>query len=336
MRSAHGSELPERLYGNPLFIVLLLLVFLFSSPAAAGYLNLEWEAPSTNVDGTQLTDLAKYRIYYRAGSGACAQAAYRELASPLPNPIDGTLVSYALAGLTTGTTYFVQVSAIDASGNESACSNEVSGQAKAETADTIAPTGSLTINENAASTRWTAATLNLSASDAVGVRGYYVSTSSTRPTAGAAGWVAITSRTSYAGNVSFTFSSAGGTKTVYAWYKDAAGNVSATASDTIVLDLTAPSRGTLTATAGNGQVALSWSGVTESGSGLVTANTYKLVVGRTGFPSATCPDGELVYQGTGTSYTHTGRTNGTTYYYRVCATDKAGNASSGATASATP
>ena len=336
MRSAHGSELPERLYGNPLFIVLLLLVFLFSSPAAAGYLNLEWEAPSTNVDGTQLTDLAKYRIYYRAGSGACAQAAYRELASPLPNPIDGTLVSYALAGLTTGTTYFVQVSAIDASGNESACSNEVSGQAKAEAADSTAPTGSLTINENAPASPWRAATLNLSAHDGVGVRGYYVSSSATTPTAGAAGWVAVTTTTSYAGNAAFTLPAGEGIKTVYAWYKDAAGNVSARASDVIFLDWTAPSNGTLSAAAGSGQVTLTWSGASESASGLATSTPYRLVFQTGSSPASACSTGTQIYQGPGTSFTHTGRTNGVRYYYRLCATDRAGNTSSGATASATP
>jgi PKD repeat protein len=40
--------------------------------------------------------------------------------------------------------------------------------------------------------------------------------------------------------------------------------------------------------------------------------------------------------GAATSYTQTGLTNGTTYYYRVCAMDAAGNVSTGVTASATP
>src|SRR5207247_5994519 len=37
-----------------------------------------------------------------------------------------------------------------------------------------------------------------------------------------------------------------------------------------------------------------------------------------------------------TSFTHSSLTNGTTYFYRLCATDNAGNTSSGITASATP
>jgi hypothetical protein len=326
----------DRPLASIFLIASLVLLVPFVSSALAGHLDLEWEAPSTNVDGTQLTDLAKYRVYYGTGSGVCAGASYQEVASAIPNPVPGTLVSYSLSGLTTGTTYFVQVSAIDGSGNESACSNEVSGPAASDGADTTAPAGSITLNEGAAYTAWTAATLNLSATDAVGVTGYYVSISATTPAAGAAGWVAVTPATSYTGNADFTLSPGDGTKTVYAWYKDAAGNVSAGSSDSIVLDQTAPSNGTLTATAGSGQVALSWSGASDGGSGLATANTYKLVFATGAAPSAQCASGIQIYQGTGTSYTHTGRTNGTTYYYRVCAVDQAGNISAGATASATP
>jgi hypothetical protein len=83
------------------------------------------------------------------------------------------------------------------------------------------------------------------------VTGYYLSTSSTAPTAGAAGWVAVTATTSFSRNVAYTLASGDGIKTVYAWYKDGAGNVSARTSDSIRLDRTPASNGTLTATAGN-------------------------------------------------------------------------------------
>jgi len=289
------------------------------------------------VDGSQLTDLAGYRIYYGTGSGACRGGTSQALAAALPNPVPGTEVSYQLTGLATGSTYFVQVSAEDHSGSESACSNEVSGAALADGADTTAPTGSVVINSNATYTTWTAATLRLAGSDLIGVTGYYVSTSSTRPAAGAAGWATVTSATSYSNtNVPFTLNAGDGTKTVYAWFKDAAGNVSATMSDTIVLDQTAPTTGTLTATPGTGQVALSWAGFTDGGNGLATANPYKLVFATGSAPATACTSGTQLYLGTGSTYTHTGLTPGTIYSYRVCATDKAGNTAAGATASATP
>ena len=314
-----------------------LLSLLLPAVALAGHLNLDWTAPSTNVDGSQLTDLASYRIYYGTGSGACGAASSQDLAAPLPNPIPGTVVSYQLGGLTTGTTYFVQVSAVDTGGNESTCSNEASAAALADGADTTAPTGSVTINSGAAYTNWTASTLSLTASDLVGVVGYYVSTSATKPAATTSGWVAVTSTTSYSNSsVPFTLSTGDGTKTVYAWFKDAAGNVSATASATIVLDQTAPTNGTLTATPSSGQVALSWAGFSDSGSGLATANTYKVVFATGSAPASGCTNATQLYQGTGTSYIHTGLANGTTYYYRVCAKDNAGTMSGGAAVTAVP
>ena len=102
------------------------------------------------------------------------------------------------------------------------------------------PSGSITINSGAAYTKSTAVTLNLSATDNIGVTGYYLSTSSTKPSATATGWTSVTSTASYSANVSYTLSSGDGSKTIYAWYKDSAGNVSATASDSITLDTTAP------------------------------------------------------------------------------------------------
>jgi hypothetical protein len=84
--------------------------------------------------------------------------------------------------------------------------------------------------ELASSALSTSVTLTLSATDAEGVTGYYASESSTAPSVSASDWSSVTSSTSYSGNVSFTFSSANEDKTVYVWFKDAAGNVSTSAS----------------------------------------------------------------------------------------------------------
>src|SRR5207249_6758837 len=199
--------------------------------------------------------------------------------------------------------------------------------------DTIAPAGALLINSGAAATASTAVTVGLSATDAVGVTGYYLSTSATAPLATAAGWVAVPATLSYSGTVGSTLSAGDGTKTVYAWFKDAAGNVSAAASSAILLDQTAPSNGTATAVAASAQVTVSWAGFADGGSGLATA-PYTLVAGAGSVP-ASCTSGTVLVTGSGTSFLHTGLTNGTTYGYRVCATDAVGDASSGATASAT-
>ncbi len=85
----------------------------------AGTISLAWDAPTTNSDGSPLTDLAGYYIYYGTASGVYGV------------PVDAkNVTSYTLAGLTPGQTYFIAVTAFDTSQNESQFSDEVSGVAK--------------------------------------------------------------------------------------------------------------------------------------------------------------------------------------------------------------
>ncbi len=73
---------------------------------------------------------------------------------------------------------------------------------------------------------------SFTATDNVGVTGYLLTVASSTPSAGAAGWAA-------AAPSSYTFSS-DGTQTLYAWAKDAAGNVSASLSASVVITFPAP------------------------------------------------------------------------------------------------
>lgn len=115
---------------------------------------------------------------------------------------------------------------------------------------------------------------------------------------------------------------------------DNLGNVEATVSVAVQIDKEVPVDGTLTLTPGDSQLALSW-GAASEGNGLASpAYTVRRVAGTV--PPADCATGTLVYQGNLTTATDTGLTNGSDYAYRVCATDVAGNISSGATATAQP
>jgi len=99
------------------------------------------------------------------------------------------------------------------------------------TPDTTAPTGSLDINSGAASTSTLDVTLNLSATDDVGVTGYRVKNGSS---VSGASWVDISSTTSFSADIPWTLSSSGGSpKTVAVQYRDAAGNQSTTYTDDI-------------------------------------------------------------------------------------------------------
>lgn len=85
-----------------------------------------------------------------------------------------------------------------------------------------------------ASTSLTVSGITLAASDDIGVAGYFVSEDPAAPAVGANGWSSFSPKV-------HVFSSAG-TKTLYAWVKDAAGNISsrASANTTITLSDSVP------------------------------------------------------------------------------------------------
>ncbi len=115
--------------GPALILAALLPLLLVSPVAAVGVLDLAWTEPTTNNDGSQLIDLSSYRIYVGTSSGPCPGPFFMEIPSSTPAPT-GMEVTHHLTGLNAGEIYFVQVTAVDASGNESVCSNEASGQAR--------------------------------------------------------------------------------------------------------------------------------------------------------------------------------------------------------------
>ncbi|GEM_PF-2771656 len=86
----------------------------------------------------------------------------------------------------------------------------------------------------------------------------------------------------------------------------------------------------LSATAGDGQVSLTWTNPTDTDFAGV-----KVIRKAGGYP-ASVTDGTEVYSGTGSSKTDTGLTNETACYYSVFAYDEVPNYSSGAQATATP
>ncbi len=110
-----------------------------------------------------------------------------------------------------------------------------------KTADTTAPEGSILLVGNSSGyTKTAQISLSLSASDDTGVTGYYLSENNSTPSADASGWITVTSTASYNADVSYTLSAGDGTKTVYCWYKDTAGNISEQYKASAILDTTTP------------------------------------------------------------------------------------------------
>jgi hypothetical protein len=188
--------------------------------------------------------------------------------------------------------------------------------------DRTGPTGSVVINAGAARTNDNVVTLTLSATDASGVSSMCIAEGTTCST-----FVA------YATSSSFTLTRADGTRTVSAYFKDALGNLSAVTSDTIIFDGTKPIDGTLRATAAVASVGLAMTGASDATSNSLS---YKVVASTTGTAPASCATGTELYAGTSATPTVTGLVNGTTYAFRMCAIDGAGNMSAGVTATARP
>ena len=108
-------------------------VVLATNPGSAGVLDASWTAPTTNTDGSPLTDLASYRVYYvTAPTSPCPGSTFVQVASPTTTPPPGQIVSVRLTGLTTGTLYNVAVTAVDTIGNQSACSTVATAAAALE------------------------------------------------------------------------------------------------------------------------------------------------------------------------------------------------------------
>ena len=119
-------------------------ILVATHPANAGFLDAFWTAPTTNTDGSPLTDLASYRVYYGPATGSCPGSIFFEVASPTSSPAPNTTVSFRLVGLSPGTLYYVSVTAVDLSGNESPCSLNASGTAHTDSNTDFITPGTLT------------------------------------------------------------------------------------------------------------------------------------------------------------------------------------------------
>lgn len=117
------------------FVVVVLLgsVAVASAQGPINPSTLTWTAPTTNADGTPLTDMGEYRV--RCASGATAPTynptVYTvrvSVASSVAAPAANTTVTVGTAGqgslattlgLTTDGQYHCYVTAVDLAGNES-------------------------------------------------------------------------------------------------------------------------------------------------------------------------------------------------------------------------
>ena len=284
-----------------------------AATAGNNQVALSWSAPNSN-GGSSLTT---YTVYRSPTSGVLGSAL-----SPGP----GLSTSYTDTTAANGTTYYYVVKASNAVG-ESLSSNEASATPSAPATAPSAPQSlAATAGNNQVALSWSAPNSNGGSS----LTTYTVYRS---PTSGVLG-SALSPGPGL--STSYTDTTAANGTTYYYVVKasNAVGESlsSNEASATPSAPATAPSAPqSLAATAGNNQVALSWSAPNSNGgSSLTTYTVYRSPTSGV-LGSALSPG-----PGLSTSYTDTTAANGTTYYYVVKASNAVGESLSSNEASATP
>ena len=276
-----------------------------------GQVALSWSAPSS-TGGAAITG---YRVEWK-----------RNTATTWPttsaNRATSTTTSHTFTGLTNGTAYNFRVSAINSAGT-----GAMSNVASATPAAAAGAPSSLraTPGNGQVALSWSAP----SSTGGAAITGYRVEWKRNTATA----WLDVNSVTSTTTSLRLRGLTNG---TAYDFRVSAintagTGAVSNVVNATPAVAATAPGAPTsLTATAGNGQVILSWSAPSSNGGAVITG--YKVEYKTSAANTWTT----VTRSGTTPSQTVTGLTNGTTYNFRVSAINTAGTGTPTRAVNATP
>ena len=182
----------------------------------------------TSVVATALNHSASVTFLAPASNGGSAIMGYTVTSSGggTDSNAGSTSLTHTVTGLTNGTSYTFTVKATNSvgEGSASSVSNSITP------ADTTSPTVN-TFTIPSTSTSLIVSISSLTATDNNAVTGYLLTESSLAPLASDSGWSGTVPTT-------YTFASQG-SKTLYAWAKDATGNVSTSMSASITITLNA-------------------------------------------------------------------------------------------------
>jgi hypothetical protein len=259
------------------------------------------------------------QLTWTAASDAGGVASYRLLFARSADPsctagtvlYSGTALTFTHSGLQNGTAYGYRVCPSDVAGNVGVGSAVAARPAP----EFSAPVGTVAIDGGKLFANSATVTLTISASDPSGVASMCLSNSAT-----------CTQWETYATRKAWTLATANGPASVNAWFKDNFGNASAApVKASVNVDAQPPTSGTLTSTATVNTVSLRWTSASDPNG----IDKYRLVFAPGTTAPASCSAGALLYLGSALAYDHTGLPSRSTYSYRLCAIDKAGNMNSG-------
>jgi endoglucanase len=266
--------------------------------------------PSAPTGLTATAGNAQVALSWTAVSGAASYNVKRATVTgaPYTTVASPAVANYTNTGLTNGTTYFFVVSAVNG-GGESANSAQASAT---PAGPPPAPTGlTATPGNGQVALSWSASS---------GATAYTVK----RSTVSGSGYANVVTQ---AGT---SYTNTGLTNGTTYFFVVSAANANGSSANSAQVSATpappsAPPTPTgLTATAGNAQVALSW----NASAGATAYDVKRSTVSGSGYATVSSP--------TATSYTNTGLTNGTAYFFVVAAKNAVGSSANSAQVSATP
>lgn len=112
------------------FGALVILAGCVAREAREGVLLASWMPPTTNTDGSPLTNLESYRIYFNTVGSPCpGSLSVTVKATAVGRTPDGR-VSVILSNFVVGQIYHVALTAVNSKGTESACSETTSARAR--------------------------------------------------------------------------------------------------------------------------------------------------------------------------------------------------------------
>ncbi len=270
--------------------------------------NVTWGAASTNGG----TDIAYYNIYRATTAGAEIYVGHST----------GPVLYYLDTGVSNDIKYYYKLSAVNTNGGEGPRTDEFFATPQSMPS---APTGLTVTNpsNHLIHLSWVAASTN----GGPDITDYYVFRSNVSGTEAYIGHTAIGTASSYDDT-----NLVNGQKYFYTVSAVNSHGWSPNSTEVNITPFWVPSVPTLTATAGNGQVVLSWTAPADVGGAAVS--NYTVYSGT--YPSLTLLSN---VSGTTMTYTKTGLTNGQAYYFAVAGVNAKGEglkAFANATPSAAP
>ena len=295
-----------------------------STASSSSIIGLAWTAVTPPSNCT----ISSYNVYRSTASGFTPSPS-NLVASRLSNP------SYSNTGLSASTTYYYIVEAVDLYGSSIASTRTDATTSAAATCDAVPPTGptgltATTASSSAINLSWTAAPENPPCTTSS--YNVYRSTKS--------GFTASSNTLVASGVTSTTYSSTGlAANTTYYYVVEALDSYGASAASSQASATTQSGGGSCTAVASaptgvsatassSNTIGISWTAVTPPAN--CTISSYSVYGGTTANPTTL-----LSSSVTGTTYTNTGLSAATTYYYIVKAVDADGTSAASGQAQAT-